>query len=149
MRRSHFPFLLCLTAYACGSDDGPSAPSVLQVGGQWNFSETYTDTTLATTCTNQSTVNFVQTGSTFTGNSVQTGSCTDATGTFDNSGGFQLRNGSVDASNVSWNDDGLPVCNYTGTISGTPPDRMSGTVRCNGVVSGITFDARGTWQMTR
>jgi hypothetical protein len=149
MRRSYFPFFACLAAFACGGDDGLSPSSVLQIGGQWSFSETYTDTPLSTTCTNQSTVNFTQTGSTFTGSSVQTGSCTDPSGTFDNSGSFQLRSGRVDATNVTWSDDGAPVCNYTGTITGTPPDRMSGTVRCNGVVGGITFDARGTWNMTR
>jgi hypothetical protein len=50
---------------------------------------------------------------------------------------------------VSWNDDGAPVCQYTGAISGTPPNRMSGTVQCTGLVGGVNFDLRGTWEMTR
>lgn len=149
MRATTLQVLLLLTAVACGGDDEPTAPSILQVGGVWTFTESYTDTPLQTTCSNQATVTFAQTGASFTGNSVQTGSCTDPTGTFANSGTFQLRNGRVDNNNVQWTDDGEPVCNYTGTISGTPPNRMSGTVRCNGVVANVSYDARGTWQMTR
>jgi hypothetical protein len=147
MRLSNLPFLLLVT-YGCGGD-GPSDPSSLQIAGQWTFTETYTDIPLQTTCNNQAAVTFTQTGSTFTGSAVQTGTCTDPTGTFPNSGTFQLSNGIINGTTVSWRDDGTPVCNYTGTLSGTPPNQASGTVRCNGVAGGITFDANGTWQMTR
>lgn len=72
MRLSYFPLLLLLTTYGCGGD-GRSTPSVLQIGGQWSFTESYTDTSLSTTCTNQATVTFAQNGSNFSGSSVQTG----------------------------------------------------------------------------
>ena len=141
--------LLILCAIACG-DDGPSAPAVLQIAGQWSFNESFIDSPSATTCNNTATVTFAQSGVNFSGSSQQSGTCTDATGAFsNNSGTFQLRNGLVDGDRVSWNDDSSPVCLYDGTIAGTPPNAMSGSVSCVGVSDGISFNIQGTWQMSR
>ena len=147
MRRSLSLLILC--AIACG-DDGLSGPAVLQIAGQWSFSESYIDTPSATTCNNTATVTFAQSGANFSGSSQQSGTCTDATGAFsNNSGTFQLRNGQVDGEHVSWNDDGAPVCLYSGTIVGTPPNAMSGSVSCVGISDGVSFNIEGTWQMSR
>ena len=53
---------------------------------------------------------------------------------------FMLKNGRLSG---NWPNS------YTGAIPGTPANQASGTVRCSGVAGGITFEANGTWQMTR
>ena len=148
--RSRWPdvgvLLFLLTVSACGGN-GPSrpSPSVVQIGGQWSFSESYTDVQLAISCNNKASVTIAQSGISFSGTSIQTGTCTDG----DNSGTFQLRTGTIDGANVSWADDGAPVCRYTGAVTGSPANRMNGTVQCTGQIDGVSFNLHGTWEMTR
>lgn len=138
--------LFLLSVSACGGNS-PSSPSpaVLQIGGLWSFSESYSDAQLAISCINKASVTIAQSGSSFTGTSIQTGTCSDG----ENSGTFQLRTGIIDGANVSWADDGAPVCRYTGAVTGTAANRMNGTVQCTGQIDGVNFNLRGTWEMTR
>jgi hypothetical protein len=144
-------WLLALGAsVGCGGSDGPSEPvAVAQIGGAWNFSETFSESRLGLMCTNRATVTIAQSGATFSASAAQTGTCSDASGTYDNSGTFQLIEGKIDQTSVSWRDDGSPICRYSGNMSGTPPSRMAGSVRCAGVVNGISLESRGSWEMTR
>jgi hypothetical protein len=141
---------LVVGSVACGSGEGPTdTASVVQIGGSWNLTETFSENRLGIICSNRAVVTIVQTGAKFRATSTQTGSCTDATGTFDNSGTFQLLDGVVEQTSVSWRDDGEPTCRYSGNLLGTPPSRMAGSVQCAGTVGGVTLDSRGTWEMTR
>ncbi|MGQ0767268.1 MAG: hypothetical protein ACT4OZ_16590 [Gemmatimonadota bacterium] len=132
-----------ISAAACGGES--TGPAVLAIDGRWTFNETFADTPNRISCTNTASITITQTGDRFTGTNVQTGTCTDPMGTFDNSGTFQLREGRVAGTTITWRDDSDPACNYTGAITGSPPDRMSGTLRCAG--SGLNLI--GTWQAMR
>jgi Big-like domain-containing protein len=123
---------------------------VLDVSGDWTFSETISDPALALSCTDQSSMTFTQTGTAFTGSSQQTGTCTLAGTPFDNSGPFDITDGQVLKAAISFTEPGQPPCNYQGTLSGDPPTLASGTVSCVGNVSGLgNVNATGTWQIAR
>ena len=144
------PLVLLLAALACKEDSDLVAPVGTQIGGQWTFTETYADDALGVICNNSADVTIVQSGTTFTGTSDQTGTCTDAEGPYDNSWVLHLQNGQIVGNNATWDDDGAPECDYTGVITGTPTtNRIAGVVQCIGTVDGVAYNLQGTWELTR
>lgn len=140
-----------ITATAEG-ESGTAAITVVSadISGAWELDETFTDANLGLTCTNHQEVTLVQTGSTFTGTNNQTGSCTDSEGgEFDNSGTFDITDGLLQGSTISFAQPGTPPCLYEGTIAGTPPLSMTGVVSCQGLVDIVFVDATGTWEAAR
>ena len=120
------------------------------ISGAWVIDETFSDATLGLSCTDHQEVTLVQTGSTFTGTSNQTGSCTITdSGEFDNSGTFDITDGRIQGSTVFFGQSGTPPCGYDGTAPGTPPASMSGIVSCRGPVGEAVVDAAGTWEAAR
>jgi uncharacterized protein YjdB len=139
-----------ITATAEGQS-GTAAINVVSVdiSGTWVLDETLSDPNLGLTCTNHQEVTLVQTGSTFTGTNNQTGTCDQGFGEFDNSGTFEITDGLIESSAISFTQPSAIPCVYQGTTVGTPPTSMSGTVSCEGEVDFVVYDLDGTWEAAR
>ncbi len=128
--------------------EGKTGTAVITVGapvdiaGQWSLHETLSDVNLGYVCDNLQNVTLVQNGLTFTGTNEQVGSCTIGGQTFDNSGTFEITDGQIHGSAISFSEPGAPPCVYDGTVSDPV---MDGTVSCVGSVGGTQVNARGTW----
>jgi hypothetical protein len=135
------------TATITATAEGQSGSAVITVAtasiaGHWSLHETLSDNNLEYACENFQDVTLVQTGTTFTGTNEQTGSCTFGGDTFDNSGTFQITDGLILGSAISFTQPGAIPCMYEGTLE---PPVMSGTVSCTGSVEGTPVNATGTW----
>jgi hypothetical protein len=128
---------------AC-SDDG-TEPNNADLSGMWQFSGTLANSGLGVNCNATGTATITQTGATIAGSIVQQGSCSTPAGAIDNSGTSPIMNGQVSGSNVSFRVGG---CSYGGTISGNPPDRMSGSATCTVTFMSLNVQLAGTWQAT-
>jgi alpha-tubulin suppressor-like RCC1 family protein len=126
---------------ACGGGDA-TGPAALNVAGVWNFSETLHDPVHGVTCNDQGTLDIGQSGSTFTGSFSQTGTCTGPGGPVDNSGSGSISGGQISGNNVSFRSS---PCQYQGTLSGQPPNRITGSASC----SSQPFNFTGNWQAAR
>ena len=101
-------------------------------------------------CTAQSagTGTLTQSGSTFTGSvNATVGVCSDGFGNqIDNTGVITVTGGQINGNQVSFQ---TPFCQFTGTISGSPANQMSGSETCTIAVSGQQVTFTGTWQASR
>lgn len=144
------------TATITASAEGKSGTAtitvaLLDIGGRWTFSETLSDPAIALTCSNTATFAITQTGVTFSGTADQTGECLEQGEPIDNSGTFEIVQGSIHSTTIRFLQPGDVECAYQGTLVGNPPTSASGTVTCTGLLGlfGPAINATGTWQMTR
>ncbi|MBA3258816.1 MAG: Ig domain-containing protein [Gemmatimonadales bacterium] len=143
------------TATITASAEGKSGTAtitvtVLDVAGDWAFSETFSDPANNLTCTNEATFVLAPVAATFTGTADQTGECTVDGEPFDNAGTFEITAGSVQATAISFTQPGEFTCVYEGSLVENPPISASGTVSCTGLIDLFgQLNATGTWQMTR
>jgi hypothetical protein len=134
---------------ACGSDSttAPSGPP--QIGGVWGLSVNYSNSLLAASCfTTQGTVGFAQTGTTFTA-TAQSGSANCTFGgapSVESIVGTTFTGGQISGSSVTMTSGS---CVYSGSITGSPPNKMSGTVSCQMAISGSTYLLTGNWSASR
>ncbi len=135
------------TLAACGSSD-TTAPinNTSRVNGNWKFQELLNGATIGLTCADSAAISLTQSGQTFTGTYAQTGVCSQGGQTGANNGNGPITNGTVKGDSVAFNED---TCLYTGTMTGNPASRMSGTVDCPDNSTGTLIDINGTWVMTR
>jgi hypothetical protein len=76
---------------------------------------------------------------------ARSGICDAPGGPSDNSGEFQVTEGAVAGTEISFNESGNPACVYLGTLAGSLPTDASGTVTCQGG----GFSLAGTWSLSR
>lgn len=128
-----------------GGSTGSSSPPP-DISGAWNHTEEI-DVAGGITCTDTAAVTVNQTGSTFSGNLVQTGTCQTPGGPVDNGGTLTIVGGTISGTTINFGEPGAGgvVCSYRGTLYHAPPDSVAGTLACSG--AGIT--ATGTWRMLR
>jgi hypothetical protein len=142
-------FAMAAVLVACGGSSS-TAPTVLNIAGTWNFSDAISNNALAASCQSTSTASVSQTGSSFSANvSNGTQVCTQNGSVFSNLSGLSavISGGQINGTGLSFVDDG--GCNYTGTISGSPPNRISGSESCTISSSGAQYVFLGTWQAAR
>ncbi len=134
-------------ALLVGCGDG-TGPQVLNIAGLWNYSDNISSSSAGISCNSSGTATINQSGATFTGTATATsGVCTDSFGnSVPNTGASNIAGGQVSGNQVSLQ---TPNCQYTGTISGTPPNQMSGTETCTIAVSGTNYTFTGPWQASR
>lgn len=140
MRRSLGVLVLAL-ATACGGDDGLSPPA--DIAGQWAYTMDLANATLQATCSSSGDVTLALDGNTATGTATYDLTCTSPVLDFQQAGVGPISHGTVDGARVKFTDDN--GCTYTGTVSGTPPDVISGTVRCDVATSVGQVQVSGTW----
>ena len=127
---------------ACGGD--VTSP-VLDMNGVWAWSETYADTANAISCTFVGSIIVAQTGATFGGEWTGTETCSMPGGSQTVPGSGPIVNGTISGADVVFLAP-APNWHYQGTLSGSPPNRMSGTVLAT---DSATYHFSGTWQATR
>lgn len=146
MRKLTFALSLAFLALGCG-DDAPTEPEILNIEGTWSYSESFSSSSAELSCQADGTIAISQDGSNFTGSFNQQGVCTDSEGTvYDNSGSGTVEGGHLEGNQALFS---TGSCDYTGTSSGNPPDRVSGSVSCIIAVEGANYDLTGTWTATR
>jgi uncharacterized protein YjdB len=125
--------------------------NVLDVAGDWTFSETFSDPAINLSCSNEADFTLTQEQAAFTGTSDQTGDCTLDGEPLENSGPFEIADGNVQSTAITFTEPGDVTCVYQGTLVDDPPTSASGTVSCTGFLDlfGPQVNATGTWQMTR
>lgn len=119
---------------ACG---GSTAPAVLDVSGTWSYSDSVTAVAQNVTCLMQGTLVIDQTGAKLIGPEHFSGSCKYVGGATEGHVGDGTMVGSVDGSQVSFTMHQASLCDFNGSISGNPPNRMAGSVTCEGTTQRI------------
>jgi WD40 repeat protein len=110
----------------------------IDIAGVWDWTEQYVNPV----CHDTGTYAFTQSGATFTGRSDQVGSCETPNGPADNTRSADLVSaGQVATGTITFQVGSNAFCFYTATITGNPPDRLSGTTTCGA--------STGTWEAVR
>lgn len=132
---------------ACGGDKS-TAPKPLNIGGNWNYSESFNSSAAGISCNDQGTVLISQSGTTFTGTvTAVSGACTDQFGNgVPNTGTITISGGQIDGSQISFQ---TPSCQYNATVSGNPSNALTGTKTCNIALSGTNYMFTGQFQASR
>ncbi len=140
--------LAAIALGACGGDGGTSPSEIPNISGSWNFSENISEPVTATSCNSAGTAQITQSGSQFSGTiNATSGVCSFADGRItDNTGTNTISGGQITGTSVSFQ---IPFCQLDGTISGSPPNRLSGSETCSLDVAGTTLTFTGTWQASR
>ena len=118
----------------------------LGVDGSWLFREVLSDVINGVICEDSGVLTVTQAASAFTGVLVQAGACSVPGGINDNSGAFDITAGSLDGASIAFTEPGDLPCLYQGSVVGSPPSFLSGTLACDGSVLGTTYHFTGTWQ---
>lgn len=134
---------------ACGSDS-TSTSGPPDLSGSWSISATLGNAQIPANCTISGTVNIVQNGSTFTGtNTAGSETCTVAGQPSTSSIVGGVATGTISGSTITITTTGGSPCTFTGTVTGNPPNKASGSANCP-VQFGTTSTAlTGNWQITR
>lgn len=138
---------LGLAAWGCSSSTAPSGP--VNIAGNWDFTGSFTNNQISSSCqVSSSTVTLTQTGNAFSGAFTGgTENCTisGAKQSF-SLVGLTFTGGQISGEAVSFVDDG--GCTYKGTVSGSPTNKMSGTLDCVTAL-GAADTLSGNWQASR
>ena len=135
---------------ACG-DSVAHSPEVQAIARTWQFADSLLNWGRDTRCTSGSgTLTITPAGDVFTGTLTDETLCTGPSDTTQASGSRSgtIQNGVVTSTAVSFS---VAFCNYVGTLSGSPPNMMSGDERCV-LHSETTTDSwvfTADWQATR
>ena len=150
MRMWVLPLTGLVLAAACSSDSMNSSQAPADIGGHWsNLTVDLTNQAAGLTCQAVGTIDIVQSGSAFTGNTASIVTCTaTGVGTLPN---FPLAgsiaNGFVSGNTVTFPDD--DGCTFQGTVSGMPANAGQGTADCDLTVNAAPYHMTGTWQASR
>jgi len=139
--------VICMAAAACGGDGGTAPDPPLDIAGAWQISVTVHNNALAMSCQAAGPASFTQSGATFTGEvKGSTGSCDLPTDTTATSVDGDITDGQIVGRTVTYTNSG---CHYSGTVSGTPANAISGDVNCTVNQGGQAYPFNGTWNAAR
>jgi hypothetical protein len=139
--------VLALSLLACGSDAGTNPSPVANLTGVWTYSRNLSSAAAGASCIFTGSVTLAQSGTSFNGEGPATSVCTDALGNISTTSGTSpFVGGQVNGQQVTFS---IGVCSATGTISGSPANRMSGSESCPIASGGVTYIFTGPWQASR
>ena len=129
------------------SCDNSTGPKAADLSGGWKWSANVSNSTLSTSCVLSGGFGISQRGSNFTAEAVTYGeSCISPEGQGNAIySGLLSGNGQISGATATYSFAG---CNFTGTITGTPVNRVSGTATCSDV-AGPSYPFDGTFVMSR
>ena len=130
---------------ACAATDA-TGPAATTIGGNWKFQETLGNASIGLTCGDTAQISISQSGQTFTASYTQVGTCNSNGNLLDNSATGTIGDGRINGTTVTFDED---ICAYQATLSGTPPDTMTGAVTCTDTSTGQPVTIAGTWSATR
>jgi alpha-tubulin suppressor-like RCC1 family protein len=128
-----------ITATSEGKRGSTTLAVVMNIGGEWNFTEQFGGTNSnngsTVTCSDTGSYQFTQNGAALDGTGTQVGTCLGPLSSLDNSwlGAQPIADGLVGSKTLTFQSGG---CQYTADVAGPPPSQLSGTVSC------------GTWSGT-
>ena len=137
--------VLMFVAILVACSDGPTEPEI-DLSGTWQFSGSFSNAELAVSCNGSGTVTIAQSGNNLSGTAIQEGTCNGPGGVVDNSGAGSLTGGQLTGSTVTFQWD---ECSYTGVVSGSPANRMTGSTSCTIALLGQNYLFTGQWQAGR
>jgi hypothetical protein len=129
---------------ACDSSS-PSPP--LDIQGMWSFASTISNSSIQTTCDASGTIVVAQDTSRFSGRYSNGVTCSHPGGFTNAPANGSLSEGSINGKFLTFLDDA--GCAYSGVASGSPANRMKGTLRCTEAVQGASYQFSGTWTASR
>jgi len=136
------------TVLITATSDGKSARArlivVIDLTGEWNFSERYSQSGGALSCSDTGSYRFTQTGETIGGSSDQIGTCISQHPRFSSSDNTiwaaPISGGRLSSAHITFGV--ASTCAYDGTVLGEPTPKLSGTLSCTG------GNTTGTWEAT-
>jgi hypothetical protein len=139
-----------LVVWACGGGDsgGSATPTgTANLAGGWIWQSNGSNSELGVTCVASGQLTLTQADNQVSGVLANSAASCLASGhsyQFDPGGDFT--NGVVSGNTFTYND---PVCQFTGTASGSPPNKVEGPASCNLDYLGVQIPLTGTWEMHR
>lgn len=130
----------------CGGSDSTGPSPAPNIAGRWIYGVNLSNAPLQVSCQGSGEFDVSQSGNSFSGTGSGTMTCTGPGGSFTDATGGSIGGGQITGNEVTFTDG---ECSYHGTFSGTPPNRMSGTVGCPVAISGTVYQFTGTWQAGR
>ena len=136
------------TVLITATSEGKSARArlivVLNITGEWNFTEQFRQGGGAVSCSDTGSLQLTQTGETIGGRSDQIGTCIGG-GSFWSSSdntiwAAPISGGRLSSAHISFGV--ASTCAYDGTVTGPPTPKLSGTLSCTG------GNTTGTWEAT-
>ncbi len=109
----------------------------VDIAGIWDWTEQY----INPVCHDTGTYVFTQTGAAFGGRSDQVGTCETSNGARDNTRSGDRVSGQIAGDTITFLAGNGSYCSYSATVTGNPPDRLSGTTTCGA--------STGTWEALR
>ncbi len=136
---------LAILVLSCSGDG--SGPGVPAISGRWNYREIFRDELHLITCVDTGTYDIVQSGATFTGTYLQTGTCRTPSGPADNRARGTVEGGRIVGLTVRFL--APPCCEYEGLLMGSPPNGVAGRGVWTLQAAGVTYNFSGTWEANR
>ena len=134
-----------VTLSACG--DATGVGRVPSIDGEWQLNTLSSIAELSVTCEAAGLVSIDQIGQNFTGHVTESSeTCSGPGGTAIGDVDGALLGGQISGSTLSYSDGS---CEYTGTVSGTPANRVVGEMSCTVVLPSGTYLLDGTWRLSR
>ena len=132
-----------ITAASAGKSGSATLAVVIDLAGEWNFTEQVSGRhqQRALTCSDTGSYLFTQSGADIGGTTAQIGTCVGSlTGRDNTQWPTRLAHGRLSSTHVSFRND--PGCLYEGDVTGPPAARLSGTVSC----ASFQDTTSGTWE---
>jgi len=132
-----------ITATSEGKTGSATLAVVIDLAGEWNFTEQVSGRhqQRALTCSDTGSYLFTQSGADIGGTTAQIGTCVGSlTGRDNTQWPTPLADGRLSSTRVSFRND--PGCLYEGDVTGPPAARLSGTVSC----ASFQDTTSGTWE---
>jgi hypothetical protein len=146
LRRQLRLLLALALAWACGGDRA-LGPTTFDVSGDWYWEEALQDANIAVFCFDSGGVSVTQNGPHYTATGAVSGYCSGPGGSSSFTGeAFSVSDGTIDGTITRFHVD---PCPYQGTMIGTIPDSVTGTVSCTLNVPGGRVRLSGTWRLLR
>jgi len=136
------------TVLITATSDGKSARArlivVIDINGEWNFTEQFSQSFGAVSCSDTGSYQFTQTGENIAGSSDQIGTCISQSPMFSSADNtilaIPLSGGRLSSAHISFGV--ASTCAYDATVTAQPAPKLSGTLSCTG------GNTTGTWEAT-
>lgn len=133
----------CAALAACEDSTGPAA----NIDGDWELAAAISNSSIQVSCQVVGTVSIFQDGDTFNGEiEGSTETCMGPGGTITGNVDGAITGGQISGRRVTYTDG---FCNYDGTASGSPANRITGSVNCTVPVQGTNYPFSGTFTVSR
>ena len=138
---------LCASATLAACGDATGVGRVPSVGGDWQLHTMTSSVELGVTCEADGMVSITQRGQNFTGEvSESRETCSGPGGTAIGDVDGALLGGQISGNTLTYSDGS---CDYSGTVSGSPANRVMGEMSCTVVLQSGTYVLSGTWRLMR